>query len=659
MVRNITKGVHWIPFVFSVGVVLQLLLALLGKGHGLGGTSNILVMLAFFIAVGGIFFLSYRYLRAGGQIKESLKKAAFDIKRLSIEMQDHEILQELLGREKVFSESKLDEAFEKFKEELKCIEKVGAADKYNIDTKVNIEDYINEELVDSAIQAKFLSQIPSTLTGLGILGTFLGLSIGLNSFELSGSAADVEANIGPLMDGIKVAFHTSICGLCFSIMYNFFYRKSHAEILECLDDFLDKFQKYVITSTDNGSANTFLKYQAFICRLLQEQTNLENAIMDRQDIRFGNLAKKLDEQNKQTLEIYKQINEKIAESQVKGIQKVVNAFVGHMNRALKGSFEELEEMIKSMCLYQKNAQGSLEAGLGQISTMYVNLAEINASLGDSVQQIKEFMDDTVCMQEMFDNNLTAVRAQMEQEVETLQAQSELLQRMAVQEEQLERAAIEQEERLVKAAVTQEERAVKMAVEQEGRIAETVAGLVERIGQATENQSQRMNAFFGEQERQMDEALCSFTGSIQEQAAAMTQMHREIETAIRQGISSVSKTAEACQNLQKKNGRENIEIYTQMQRSVEEISKVTGNMAHSVKTDIAAISKEVQGLSNYIGDSMKQTETEVLNIKQQIVTNIKSVDEIIRSFHAESDIRSVTEADAIIETTLNIEGNEKS
>ena len=143
---------------------------------------------------------------------------------------------------------------------------------------------------------------------------------------------------------------------------------------------------------------------------------------------------------------------------------------------------------------------------------------------------------------------------------------------------------------------------------------------------------------------------------------MTQMQREVESALRQGISSVSKTAEACQTLQKESGRENIKINTQMQRSVEEIAKVIGNLAHYVETDIAAISKELQGLSNYTGDSMRRTETEVLNIKQQMVTNIRSVDEIIRNLQAESDIRArvvekVLERFRQIETTLNIEGNE--
>ena len=89
--------------------------------------------------------------------------------------------------------------------------------------KLNIEDYLNEETLEGHYQVFFLNQISGIMTGLGILFTFIGLSIGLNSFDLSGNAAEIEEKIGPLMDGIKVAFHTSICGLVYSLIFNIYY----------------------------------------------------------------------------------------------------------------------------------------------------------------------------------------------------------------------------------------------------------------------------------------------------------------------------------------------------------------------------------------------------------------------------------------------------
>src|SRR5690606_19842245 len=54
---------------------------------------------------------------------------------------------------------------------------------------------------------------PGLLTTLGILGTFVGISIGLANFD----ANDIDGSIPPLLDGLKTAFITSIVGIALSI----------------------------------------------------------------------------------------------------------------------------------------------------------------------------------------------------------------------------------------------------------------------------------------------------------------------------------------------------------------------------------------------------------------------------------------------------------
>jgi len=55
----------------------------------------------------------------------------------------------------------------------------------------------------------FQGAAPALLTTLGILGTFLGVAIGLIDFD----AARVEASIPALLEGLKLAFVTSIVGI--------------------------------------------------------------------------------------------------------------------------------------------------------------------------------------------------------------------------------------------------------------------------------------------------------------------------------------------------------------------------------------------------------------------------------------------------------------
>ncbi|MBK5969180.1 MULTISPECIES: hypothetical protein [Thiorhodovibrio] len=60
--------------------------------------------------------------------------------------------------------------------------------------------------------AAFAYSVPTLLTTLGILGTFLGIAIGLLQFDVS----QVEYSIPTLLEGLKLAFITSIVGIALS-----------------------------------------------------------------------------------------------------------------------------------------------------------------------------------------------------------------------------------------------------------------------------------------------------------------------------------------------------------------------------------------------------------------------------------------------------------
>lgn len=567
-INRLIMGINWIPFVFGLGIVLELLLTLIGKGSGLGGVSNMLVMVSFFLIAGGIYFLSYRYLSDGLKIKGSLEKAKLDIRELATS--DIDILKELTKREKVFADKNLNNAFNVFKEELNRMKEVGKGDEFNIESKIDIENYINEDLVDTKIHASFLNQIPSTLTGLGILGTFLGLSISLNSFDLTGSAADIEANVGPLMDGIKVAFHTSICGLCFSIMYNFFYHRTRSSIIESLDNFLEVFQEEVIPSTDNGSANTFLKYQAMICKELDRQIGLEEEIIKKQDDKFLNLANKLDEQNKQTLDVYREISEKISESQVKGIQEVVTSFVEEMNKSLGNSFKEIQVMVESIHNHEQRLQDKMTESLDKICDMSDHLGEINSSLSSSVEKIGTFMDDTSTMQKLLSDNIIKTKetqkSEFDHQRELDQRQTELMKKLGT--------------------------------------------LEEKVGKSVETQTKKITDICSKQEKQIKQEMDGF-------AAGLNKMETNFNNAVKQGISSISEVADkACNQLSERSVLEIGELGKATQDEIKKVSEIVEMAENETKDSILQLNQSIDVSVQSINELVNSIKSEVKTVKKE-------------------------------------------
>lgn len=61
----------------------------------------------------------------------------------------------------------------------------------------------------------FVHYAPNLLTSLGILGTFVGIVIGLLAFDVG----DIDGSIGPLLEGLKTAFITSLMGMLLAIVF--------------------------------------------------------------------------------------------------------------------------------------------------------------------------------------------------------------------------------------------------------------------------------------------------------------------------------------------------------------------------------------------------------------------------------------------------------
>lgn len=80
--------------------------------------------------------------------------------------------------------------------------------------------YLNPDAFNSKLfKGYFMVWIPSTLTTLGVLGTFVGLQIGLGGINLEGEVGQMLEGIRMLIEGAKTAFNTSIFGVGAGIIF--------------------------------------------------------------------------------------------------------------------------------------------------------------------------------------------------------------------------------------------------------------------------------------------------------------------------------------------------------------------------------------------------------------------------------------------------------
>ncbi|MGM9869016.1 MAG: hypothetical protein ACI30R_05265 [Sodaliphilus sp.] len=75
---------------------------------------------------------------------------------------------------------------------------------------------INPKPEDLKVKKSWIEQLPTVISTLGVLGTFIGITKGLLSFDTN----DLDKSIPLLLEGLKTAFFTSLLGMLGSMTLN-------------------------------------------------------------------------------------------------------------------------------------------------------------------------------------------------------------------------------------------------------------------------------------------------------------------------------------------------------------------------------------------------------------------------------------------------------
>ena len=101
-------------------------------------------------------------------------------------------------------------------------------------------EFFNDITIGKAFNfnMRMLDAASGVLVGLGLLGTFLGLTLGIKGFN-SSTASNIQASIQGLLDGMGTAFITSLVGMGLSLVYTVFIDKPSRKRLQRAIDLID------------------------------------------------------------------------------------------------------------------------------------------------------------------------------------------------------------------------------------------------------------------------------------------------------------------------------------------------------------------------------------------------------------------------------------
>ena len=113
---------------------------------------------------------------------------------------------------------------------------------------------------------RIIDSLPNIVSALGVIGTFLGITLGLVDFNPS--PGKIDASISTLLGGLKTAFYTSLAGMLGSLLLRFF----------VTDKVFDK-EEEGISSAEQASLNICKEIQKMSQQMIdaiQSSSNLQS-----------------------------------------------------------------------------------------------------------------------------------------------------------------------------------------------------------------------------------------------------------------------------------------------------------------------------------------------------------------------------------------------
>ncbi len=219
---------------------------------------------------------------------------------------------------------------------------------------------------------RLLMAVPGILTAFGILGTFVGLQIGLSSLDLS-APQNLSSSIVPLIQGAAVAFATSVWGTVASVAFNFL-------------------EKSVEQSLHRHAQSLQQQANALFRRHLPEQTliNIERASQEAENTLKG-LAEQIGERMQEVLqEVPQQIQAGITASITPAIDKLVTAAQSLAERQGSSNQEALTRLIEQFVHKVSESGETSRAGMANASEQ---LADSIANWGATMERFLGRLDN--------------------------------------------------------------------------------------------------------------------------------------------------------------------------------------------------------------------------------------------------------------------------
>lgn len=238
---------------------------------------------------------------------------------------------------------------------------------------VESESYFSVAAFIEGMKGGLWSGLAGTFTGIGILGTFIGLTIGLAGVDTSSTGA-LSSSISGLLGGMSTAFVTSIFGIVSAIVFGVWHSQNMKRFGDAASRFTDALdQVFIRKSVEEILLEELAESRAQRAAMEQLSTDMAISICDHLPDVLDQLAEKMDSAMKGNLDT---MLVGLSERQDKQTEQLMQ-ISSNTSSLVSGGFDQLGDVLKK----------GVGQGAEELGNSLKNLSSDIASLAEGIRDI--------------------------------------------------------------------------------------------------------------------------------------------------------------------------------------------------------------------------------------------------------------------------------
>ncbi len=426
---------------------------------------------------------------------------------------------------------------------------------------------------------------PTLLASLGILGTFIGIVVGLLEFD----PKNLDGSIGGLLEGLKTAFISSIAGLSASLAFR---------VLEPL------------MKNDRGSADVEVGPEQVVALLEQQKQLLQatrDAIAGREESslagQLGLLRTDLSDRQRQDKEYRERFEETLwqhltefaerlsksaTEQVIEALKRVIVDFNHNLTEQFGENFKKLDASVEKLVEWQEGYRRQLE----QLHSLYDQSVQQISTIEASVSQIAERSESIPESMEHLGRTVRTARLQTDELARHLAAFAELRDR-AVQ-------AVPQAQKHVEAMTQDIEAAVRSATERFSALQSASDTQLRETRERLDHLAQAGARFQADVQAVQDSI-----------ASAITRMQSQVEGALKEAITAQRQATDTL-------------VQAAIDDTRKAVSRTGDGLTRQIEALDDALSKELNRVMQQMGNALAQISGKFVEDYSTLVTAMKRI-----------------------------------